>query len=163
QWAGHGLEEPDVDDRGGQLDVAHALAADARVRDLDAAAVADHALVLHAAVLAAGALPVLFRAEDAPAEQAVLLGAVGAVVDGLRLLDLAERPGADVVRAGQADADGPVVVDPVVVPDLGGGGRGGSSAHVCPLFRVFFAFRQGTARRGKPTRRGGAAFGLVLA
>ena len=88
--AGHRLEEPDVDDRGGQLDVAHALAADAAVRDLDAAAVADHALVLHAAVLAAGALPVLLRAEDALAEQAVLFGAVGAVVDRLRLLDLAE-------------------------------------------------------------------------
>ena len=29
QAAGHGLEEPDVDDRRGQLDVAHALAADA--------------------------------------------------------------------------------------------------------------------------------------
>src|SRR5205807_7699431 len=121
QAAGHGLEEPEVDDRGGQLDVAHALAADARVRDLDAAAVADHALVLHAAVLTAGALPVLFRPEDALAEQAVLLGAVGAVVDRLRLLDLAERPRADVVRAGQADPHGAVVVDPVVVgfPGLG--------------------------------------------
>ncbi len=111
----HGLEEPDVDDRRGQLDVAHALAADAAVRDLDAAAVADHALVLHAAVLAAGALPVLLRPEDAFAEQAVLFGTVGAVVDRLRLLDFAERPGADVVRAGQADAHRPVVVDAVVV------------------------------------------------
>src|SRR4029077_15953302 len=98
-----------------QFDVAHALAADAAVGDLDAAAVADHALVLHAAVLAAGALPVLLGAEDALAEEAVLLGAVGAVVDGLRLVDLAERPAADVVRAGQADADGPVVVDAVVI------------------------------------------------
>src|SRR5207248_1709738 len=85
--ARHRLEEPDVHDRGGQFDVAHALAADAAVRDLDAAAVADHALVLHAAVLAAGALPILLRAEDAFAEQAVFLGPVGAVVDGLRLLD----------------------------------------------------------------------------
>ena len=103
QAAGHGLEEPDVHDRGGQLDVAHPLAADAAVRDLHAAAVADHALVLHAAVLAAGAFPVLLRAEDPLAEQAVLFRAVGAVVDRLRLLDLAERPAADVVRAGQAD------------------------------------------------------------
>src|SRR5262249_7064830 len=106
---------PDVDDRRGQLDVAHALAADAGVRHLDAAAVADHALVLHAPVLAAGALPVLLRAEDALAEQAVLFGAVGAVVDRLRLLDLAERPRADVVRAGQADPHGAVVVDAVVI------------------------------------------------
>ena len=58
----------------GQLDVPHALAAHAAMRHLDAAAIADHALVLHAAILAAGALPVLFRAEDALAEQAVLFG-----------------------------------------------------------------------------------------
>src|SRR5262249_4088500 len=90
---------------------------------LDAAAVADHALVLHAAVLAAGALPVLLGAEDALAEQAVLLGAVGAVVDGLGLLHLAEGPAADVVRAGQADADRAVVVDPVVVDLTGTHGR----------------------------------------
>src|SRR4029077_2499190 len=108
-----------------QFDVAHALAADAAVGDLDAAAVADHALVLHAAVLAAGALPVLLGAEDALAEQAVLLGAVGAVVDRLGLLDLAERPAADVVRARQADAHGPVVVDAVVI--------GFASAHMLAL------------------------------
>src|SRR5262249_40108803 len=77
--------------------------------------VADHALVLHAPVLAAGALPVLLRPENALAEQAVLLRTVGAVVDGLGLLDLAEGPAADVVRARQADAYGAVVVDAVVV------------------------------------------------
>ena len=116
--ARHRLEEPDVHDRGGQFDVPHALAADAAVRDLDAAAVADHALVLHAAVLAAGAFPVLFRAEDALAEQAVFFRAVGAVVDRLRLLDFAERPAADVVRAGQADADRAVVVDAIVLASI---------------------------------------------
>src|SRR5262249_34066967 len=115
QPAGHGLEEPDVDDRGGQLDVAHPLAADAAVGDLDAAAVADHALVLHAAVLAAGALPVFLPAEDALAEETILLGPIGAVVDGLGLLDLAERPGPDVRRARQADPHRPVVIDAVVV------------------------------------------------
>ena len=119
QAAGHRLEEPDVDDGRGQLDVAHAFAADAAVRDLDAAAVADHALVLHAAVLAAGALPVLFGAEDALAEQAVFFGAVGAVVDRLGLLDFAEGPAADVVRAGEADAHGPVVVDAIVIDFAG--------------------------------------------
>src|SRR5205823_6774841 len=116
----HRLEEPDVDDRRGQLDVAHALAADAAVRHLDAAAVADHALVFHAAVLAAGALPVLLGAEDALAEQAVLFGAVGAVVDRLGLLDLAERPGANVVWAREADAHRAVVVNAVVAAFAGG-------------------------------------------
>ncbi len=114
QAAGHGLEEPDMHDRRGELDMAHPLAADAAVRDLHAAAVADHALVLHAAVLAAGALPVLFGSEDALAEQAVLFWAVGAVVDRLRLLHFAERPTADVVGAGQADLDRRVIVDPIV-------------------------------------------------
>src|SRR5262249_11982722 len=114
QAAGHGLEEPDVDDGGGKLDVAHALAADAAMRDLDAATVADHALVFHAAVLAAGAFPILLRAENALAEQAVLFRAIGAVVDGFRLLHLPERPAADVVRAGEANADRSVVVNAIV-------------------------------------------------
>ena len=47
------LEEPDVADRRGQLDVAHALAPHPGLRDFDAALVADHAAVLHALVLAA--------------------------------------------------------------------------------------------------------------
>ena len=128
QAAGHGLEEPDVHDRRGQLDVAHPLAADAAVRDLDAAAVADHALVFHAAVLAAGAFPVLFRAEDPLAEQAVLFRTVGAVVDRLGLLDFAERPAADVVRPGQADLDRRVVVDPIVRAFA-------DSAHCSPSYR----------------------------
>src|SRR5205823_11652697 len=106
---------PDMDNRRGQLDMAHALAANAAVRHFHAAAIADHPLVFHAAVFAAGAFPVLLRTEDALAEQAVLLGAVGAVVDRLRLLDFAERPGADVVGAGEADAHRPVVVDAIVV------------------------------------------------
>ena len=114
QAAGHGLEEPDVHDRRGQLDVAHPLAADAAVRDLDAAAVADHPLVFHAAVLAAGAFPVLFRAEDPLAEQTVFFRPVGAVVDRFRLLHLAERPTANIVRPGEADLDRCVIVDPIV-------------------------------------------------
>jgi hypothetical protein len=99
------LQEPDVSDRRGQLDVAHALAANARQRDFDAALLADDALVLHALVLAAQALVVLDRAKDARAEQAVTLGLERTVVDGLRLLDLAERPGQNLFRAGQRDAN----------------------------------------------------------
>ena len=102
--AGVALEEPDVADGNGELDVAHALAADAGLGDLDAAAVADGAFVLDALVLAAGALPVLGGAEDALAEEAVALGAVGAVVDGLGVLDLAVAPAADGLGRGQGDA-----------------------------------------------------------
>src|SRR5690606_37138229 len=96
------------------FNVAHALTADARVRHFHAAAVADHALVLHAAVLAASALPVLFRAKDAFAEQTVFFRPVRAVVDRLGLLHFAERPTADVVRTGEADFDRGVVVNAIV-------------------------------------------------
>ena len=96
------LEVPDVGDRGGELDVAHALAAHLRARDLDATALADDALEPDALVLAAVALPVLGRPEDLLAEQAVLLGLERAVVDRLGLLDLAVRPRADLVRGGEA-------------------------------------------------------------
>ncbi len=95
--AGHALEEPDVADGRGEVDVAHALAANLRARDLHAAALAHDALVAHALVLAAVALPVLGRAEDALAEQAVLLGLERAVVDRLRLGDLAGAPTTDLL------------------------------------------------------------------
>src|SRR5579884_1440058 len=99
----------------GQFDVAHAFAADAAVRHLDAAAVADHALVLHAAVLAAGALPIFLRPKNPLAEQAVLLRTIGPIVNRLRLLDFAKGPGADVVWAGQADAHRPIVINTIIV------------------------------------------------
>jgi hypothetical protein len=99
------LQEPDVGDRSGQLDMAHALAANARQRDFDAALFADDALVLHALVLAAQALVVLDRAEDARAEQAVALRLEGTVVDGLRLLDLAVGPGENLLRRRDRDPD----------------------------------------------------------
>src|SRR5690606_31044368 len=58
QAGGHALEVPDVGDGSGELDVAHALTADLRAGDLDATPLADDALVAHALVLAAVALPV---------------------------------------------------------------------------------------------------------
>src|SRR6185503_11006336 len=109
-----GLEEPDVRARGGEVDVAHALAAHAGLGDLDAAAVADDAFVLDALVLSAEALPVLLGTEDALAEQAVLLRAVRPVVDGLRLLDLAVGPAPDLLRRRQLDGHRAVLIDAVV-------------------------------------------------
>src|SRR5918995_7241512 len=76
----------------GELDVPHALAAHLRQGHLDAAPVADHAAIADALVLPAMALPVLDRTEDALAEQAVLLGLEGAVVDGFGLEHLAPGP-----------------------------------------------------------------------
>src|SRR5207248_5622572 len=56
-------------------------------------------------VLAAQALVILDRPEDAGAEQPVPLGLEGTIVDRLRLLDLAVGPGADALRAGDRDTD----------------------------------------------------------
>ena len=76
--------------RGGQVDVTHALATLARGRDHDPTLVTNNAHVLLPTVLATGALIVTLRAKDPLAEQAVLFRAEGAVVDGLGLLDLAK-------------------------------------------------------------------------
>ncbi len=99
------LQEPDVRDGRCERDVAHALAAHARQRHLDAALLADDALVLHPLIFAAQALVVLDRPEDAGAEQAVALRLERAVVDRLGLLDLAERPRQNLFRARDRDLD----------------------------------------------------------
>ena len=109
--ARHALEEPDVRDGRGEVDVAHPLAAHLLARHLDAAALADDPLVADALVLAAIALPVLRRTEDALAEQAVALRLEGAVVDGLGLGDLAHRPVTDLLRGSETDPDRVEVVD----------------------------------------------------
>src|SRR5687768_3025342 len=90
----------------GELDMAHALAADLGQRHFDAALLADHATVLEALVLAAKALVVLDRPEDLGAEEAVTLRLEGAVVDRLGLLHFAVRLRTDLLRGGEPDADG---------------------------------------------------------
>jgi len=92
--------------------VAHALAADLGARHLDPAALADDSLVTDALVLAAVALPVLGGTEDALAEQPVLFGLQGPVVDRLRLGDLAMAPAPDLLAGGEADLYGIKVVNP---------------------------------------------------
>lgn len=99
------LEEPDVRDRRGQVDVTHALATHLGQGDFGAALFADHATVLHALVLAAQALVVLDRSEDGGAEQAVTLGLEGPVVDGFGLLHFAVGPRTNQVRRRQRDLD----------------------------------------------------------
>ena len=126
------LEEPDVADRSGQVDVTHALTANLRARDLDAAALADDALVADALVLAAVALPVLGRTEDALAEEAVLLRLERAVVDRLGLGDLARGPRADLLGRREADLDGVEVVDVDHVNPLPGGDPARPTGRGCP-------------------------------
>ena len=100
------LEEPDVRNGAGQLDVTHALAAHLGDGDFDAALFADHATVLQALVLAAQTFVILDRTEDLGAEQAVAFGLERAVVDGFGLSHLAIRPRADLFGRGDANLDG---------------------------------------------------------
>ena len=100
------LEEPDVRNGAGQLDVAHALAAHLGDCDFDAALFADHATVLQALVLAAQTFVILDRTEDLGAEQAVAFGFERAVVDGFGLAHLTVRPRADLFGRGDANLDG---------------------------------------------------------
>src|SRR5262249_286198 len=103
--ARHALEEPDVRNRHGEFDVAHALATDAGDGHFDAAAIADDVLVLDALVFSAVALVVAHRAEDLLAEKATRLGLERAVVDRLGILDLTLRPRADGFRRGDGDGN----------------------------------------------------------
>ena len=96
---GQRLQKPDVGDGRGERDVAHAVTPHAREGDLDAALLANDALVFHPLIFAAQALIVLDRTEDARAEQSVALWLERAVVDRLGLFDLAVRPGKDLLRA----------------------------------------------------------------
>src|ERR1700722_13172832 len=91
--------------RARELDVTHALTTHLRLGDFDAALFADHAAVLEALVLTAQALVILHRPEDLRAEESVALRLEGTVVDGLRLLDFAIRPGTDHLRRGESDLD----------------------------------------------------------
>src|SRR5215207_58062 len=109
--ARNALEEPDVRDRSGEVDVPHTLATHLLPRHLDAAPLADDALVADALVLAAIALPVLRRTEDALAEEPVPLGLQGAVVDRLGLRYLAGRPVANLLARREPDADRVEVID----------------------------------------------------
>src|SRR5205807_4600596 len=102
---GQALQEPDMRDGTGELDVPHALATDLGERYLDAALLADHPAVLQALVLSAKALVVLDRPEDLGAEQAVPFRLEGAVVDRLGFLHFAVGPRADLFRRRDPDLD----------------------------------------------------------
>ena len=91
--------------RSGQFDMAHAVTAHLGQGNLDTAFLTDNAFVLHALVLTAQAFVILDRAKDTRTEQTIPLRLEGPVVDRLRLLDFTKRPGADLLRAGNRDAD----------------------------------------------------------
>ena len=100
------LEVPDVGNGNGKVDMTHTLAAHLGAGDLDSAALADLTLEADLLIFSAVALPVLRRPEDPFAEKTVALGLEGAVVDGLRLLDLAVGPFSDHLRRSDANLNG---------------------------------------------------------
>src|SRR5215470_3261122 len=99
------FKEPDVRAGAGQFDVAEAFTSNLRKRDFNTAFVADHTAVFHPLVLAAQALPVGYRTENASAEKAVLLGLERSVIDGLRFCDFTMRPRANLFWRSQTDPD----------------------------------------------------------
>ena len=80
-----------MSNRDNELDVSRALAAYLLLCHLYTTTVADDATVADTLVLAAGALKVFCRTEDALAEEAVTLWFICAVVDGLWFCDLTVR------------------------------------------------------------------------
>ena len=86
---GYGAEIPYMRYGSCKLDMAHSLAAYLFRCDLNAAFLADFALIADSLVLSAETLPVLCRTEDLFAEKTVLLGAKRSVVNGFRLCNLA--------------------------------------------------------------------------
>ena len=103
ETARHTLEEPDVCDRSGQLNVAHPLTTHLGTGDLYAAALTNDPLVADPLVLTAVALPVLLRAKDPLVEETILLRLERAVIDRFGFLHLTVRPGTNLVGSGEAD------------------------------------------------------------
>ena len=95
-----GFQEPNVGDRCGQFDMAHALTAHPLQRDFYAALFAGDALIFDALILAAQAFIILDRSKDARAEETVALWLEGPIIDGLWLFDFAIGPSLDLIRAG---------------------------------------------------------------
>src|SRR5205085_8873342 len=89
-------------------------------RDLDAAAIADHALETDPLVLTAVALPVFGRAEDLLAKQTVAFGLERAVVDRLGFFDFAEGPCTNLLGRCQTDSHRVEIVDVYEVQGFSG-------------------------------------------
>ena len=88
-----------------KLDVSATLTTHFLLGHLNTTTVAHYAFVAYALVLAAGALIVACRTEDALAEQSVALRLVGAVVDGLGLCHLTEGILENFLRRSQPDSN----------------------------------------------------------
>src|SRR5205823_1359641 len=101
----HAFVKPDVRNGHGQFDVPHSFAADTSQRNLNAAPVADNALMLNAFVFSAGTFPIARGTKNAFAEKAALLRFKGPVINCLGIFDFAFAPRAHRVTRRDANRD----------------------------------------------------------
>ena len=101
--SGNTFDIPDMAHGSGKLDMPHSLASNLRVRDFDTAFLAGNAAISRLFIFAAVALPVFRRPENSLAEKAVHFRLEGAIINGLRLFNLAAGPSENGVLAGQPD------------------------------------------------------------
>ena len=97
------LEVPDVGNRRSQLNVAHTVTTNLAAGYFNAALIADNTLITDAFIFAAMTLPILSRAKDSFAEQAISFRLQGSIIDGFGFFYLTVRPGSNLVRRGQTD------------------------------------------------------------
>ena len=88
----HRFEEPNVDDRNGQIDMGHPFATHFGEGHFDAAAVANNTFVLDLLIFTASAFPIAGRTKDLLAEEAPLFWFESTIVDRLRFFDFPARP-----------------------------------------------------------------------
>ena len=101
--AGDTFEVPDMGNRRSQFDVAHTVTTNLAAGNFNAALVADNTLITDAFIFAAMTFPILSRAKDSFAEQAIPFRLQGSVIDGFGFFYLAVGPGSNLVRRSQTD------------------------------------------------------------
>ena len=85
--------------------MAQAFTSYLRLDHLNTTLLTDDPAVFHPLVFPTIALPVFDWTKDFGAKQPVTLWLKGPVIDRFRLLDLAMRPGTDLLRRGNGDTD----------------------------------------------------------
>ena len=100
-----GLQEPDVRNWGGKLNVTHTLTTHALKCDFHATLFAGYAFVFDALIFTAQALIILDRSKDTRTKETVAFWFERTVIDRLWLFNFAVRPAFDLIWAGKGDTD----------------------------------------------------------
>ena len=89
----------------GKIDVTKTLATNLGLNHFDAALFAHHAAMTETLVLAADTFVILYRTENLGAEKSISFRLQRTIVNRLWLGDFAERPAADLFRAGERNLE----------------------------------------------------------